>query len=70
MNVVPGLADAIRATSQPIGANPLDLATAMSYKTAGTFDLWKAGPIAGVLRLHRSAETRIPRPARRRGFCV
>jgi hypothetical protein len=32
------LADAIRANAQRIGANPLDLATAMSYETGGTFN--------------------------------
>lgn len=35
---------AIIATSQSIGVNPLDLATAMSYETAGTLDPWKRGP--------------------------
>lgn len=38
------LASAILATSQRIGANPRDLAAAMSYETGGTFDPWKAGP--------------------------
>lgn len=38
------LAQAILATSQRIGANPRDLAAAISYETAGTFDPWKAGP--------------------------
>lgn len=41
---VPGLADAIKATAARIGANPVDLATTMSYETGGTFDPWKAGP--------------------------
>lgn len=31
-------------TAQDIGADPLDLATAISYETAGTFDPRKAGP--------------------------
>ncbi|MGX5775438.1 hypothetical protein [Methylorubrum zatmanii] len=44
MRVPAGLAEAIKATSARIGANPLDLATAMSYETGGTFDPWKAGP--------------------------
>ena len=44
MRVPGGLAEAIKATSARIGANPLDLATAMSYETGGTFDPWKAGP--------------------------
>lgn len=38
------LRDAIIATSQRLGINPLDLATAISYETAGTFDPWKKGP--------------------------
>lgn len=38
------LASAILATSQQIGANPRDLAAAISYETGGTFDPWKAGP--------------------------
>ena len=35
---------AILATAARIGANPIDLATTISYETAGTFDPWKAGP--------------------------
>lgn len=35
---------AIVAEAQRIGANPLDLATVISYETGGTFDAWKAGP--------------------------
>ena len=31
-------------TAQEMGADPLDLATAISYETAGTFDPTKAGP--------------------------
>lgn len=38
------LRDGIVETAQAIGANPLDLATAISYETAGTFDPTKAGP--------------------------
>lgn len=42
--MTPELAGAIRATAERIGADPADLATAISYETAGTFDPWKAGP--------------------------
>jgi hypothetical protein len=38
------LASAILATSQRIGANPRDLAAAMSYETGGTLNPWQAGP--------------------------
>lgn len=38
------LADAIKASSTRLGINPLDLATVISYETAGTFDPWKKGP--------------------------
>ena len=38
------LRDGIVQTAQAIGADPLDLATAISYETAGTFDPMKAGP--------------------------
>lgn len=38
------LATAILESSRRLGADPLDLATAISYETAGTFDPWKAGP--------------------------
>lgn len=38
------LAEAIKNEALRIGANPADLATAMSYETGGTFDLWKKGP--------------------------
>lgn len=38
------LADAIRASSQRLGVDPIHLATAMSYETGGTFDPWKKGP--------------------------
>lgn len=41
-------ADALRSgiveTAKAIGADPVDLATAISYETAGTFDPTKAGP--------------------------
>lgn len=38
------LAAGIKETAQAIGADPLDLATVISYETAGTFDPTKAGP--------------------------
>lgn len=38
------LRDGIIATARAIGADPLDLATAISYETAGTFDPTKRGP--------------------------
>ncbi len=38
------LRDSIVAEATRAGINPLDLATAMSYETAGTFDPWKKGP--------------------------
>lgn len=38
------LRNAIIATSQSLGISPLDLATAISYETAGTFDPVKRGP--------------------------
>lgn len=38
------LADAIRNAATTLGINPVDLGTAISYETAGTFDPWKAGP--------------------------
>jgi hypothetical protein len=40
----PELAAAIEKHATAAGLNPTDLATAMSYETAGTFDPWKAGP--------------------------
>ena len=39
------LAQSIMDVSHRIGINPEDLATAISYETAGTFDPWKAGPV-------------------------
>lgn len=41
---VGNLRDGIIQTAEAIGADPLDLATAISYETAGTFDPMKAGP--------------------------
>lgn len=38
------LASAIMGSAQNLGIDPLDLGTAISYETAGTFDPWKAGP--------------------------
>ena len=38
------LAQAIIASAQRLQVNPVDLATVISYETAGTFDPWKAGP--------------------------
>ena len=38
------LAQALAASAQRNGADPLDLGTVISYETAGTFDPWKAGP--------------------------
>lgn len=40
----PELAAAIQKHATAAGLDPVDLATAMSYETAGTFDPWKAGP--------------------------
>lgn len=42
--MTPELAAAIRQSAARIGADPVDLATVISYETAGTFDPWKAGP--------------------------
>ena len=38
------LASGIIETARSLGVDPLDLATAISYETAGTFDPTKAGP--------------------------
>lgn len=38
------LAQAITETATKLGISPVDLATAISYETGGTFDPWKAGP--------------------------
>lgn len=40
----PELADNIRATSDRLGIDPVDLATAISYETGGTFDPTIKGP--------------------------
>lgn len=42
--MTPDLAQALMTSADRIGADPLDLATVISYETAGTFDPWKAGP--------------------------
>lgn len=39
-----GLSDAIVRTAKNLGIDPIDLATAISYETGGTFDKWKKGP--------------------------
>lgn len=38
------LAAAIVAEAERIGADPLDFATAMSFETGGSFDVWQKGP--------------------------
>jgi hypothetical protein len=38
------LAQAILDSAKRLGVSPTDLATAVSYETAGTFDPWKRGP--------------------------
>ncbi len=38
------LAEEIAATARGLGIDPIDLATAISYETGGTFDPWQAGP--------------------------
>ncbi len=38
------LREALVLGGKQYGLNPLDVATAMSYETAGTFDPWKKGP--------------------------
>lgn len=38
------LAQAIQVTAGKLGIDPLDLATAISYETGGTFDPWQKGP--------------------------
>lgn len=42
--MTPELAQSIIASASRLGISPRDLATAISYETAGTFDPWKAGP--------------------------
>lgn len=44
MPASPELAQAIKEHATAAGIDPVDLATAISYETAGTFDPWKAGP--------------------------
>jgi hypothetical protein len=39
-----GLANGIRSTADALGVDPTDLATIISYETAGTFDPTKRGP--------------------------
>lgn len=41
---VQGMAGAINSTAADLGVDPVVLATAISYETAGTFDPWKKGP--------------------------
>lgn len=40
----PQLAELIRQTAQSLGIDPIDLGTAISYETGGTFDPLKSGP--------------------------
>ena len=40
----PELAQAILASAQRLGIDPVDLGTAVSFETGGTFDPWKKGP--------------------------
>lgn len=40
----PAIRDGIIQTAEALGIDPVDLATAISYETAGTFDPTKAGP--------------------------
>lgn len=47
------LARAIMNTSRELGIDPQDLATAISYETAGTFDPWKRGPVTPKYGQHR-----------------
>lgn len=42
--VAPDLKDGIAQTASALGISPIDLATAISYETGGTFDPTKAGP--------------------------
>lgn len=43
-NVDPSIRSGIVETASALGIDPVDLATAISYETAGTFDPTKAGP--------------------------
>jgi hypothetical protein len=47
------LAQSIVDVSRRIGINPEDLATAISYETAGTLDPWKRGPVTRKYGQHR-----------------
>lgn len=42
--IAPEIKDGIVQTASSLGIDPVDLATAISYETAGTFDPTKAGP--------------------------
>lgn len=42
--VDPRVAAGIRSAAEAVGVDPVDLATAISYETAGTFDPLKTGP--------------------------
>ncbi|MFQ6186361.1 hypothetical protein ACLMJV_31225 [Sinorhizobium meliloti] len=44
VNVDPSIRDGVVQTASALGVDPVDLATAISYETAGTFDPTKAGP--------------------------
>jgi len=44
LNVAPEIKDGIAQTASALGISPVDLATAISYETGGTFDPTKAGP--------------------------
>lgn len=44
MAMNPELAQAIVASAGRLGVDPVDLGTAISYETAGSFEPWKAGP--------------------------
>lgn len=44
LNVDPSIRDGIITTAQSLGIDPIDLGTAISYETAGTFDPVKTGP--------------------------
>jgi hypothetical protein len=44
VNASPDIASGIKATASHLGIDPVDLATAISYETAGTFDPTKKGP--------------------------
>ena len=50
------LRNGILATAAAVGANPVDLATAISYETGGTFNPLQAGPTTQWGQ-HRGAPT-------------